>query len=75
MAPDQKEFVRSEVQKLLDTNIIKEVNYSDWVANVVLATKENCQWHHSVNYTGVNRACPKDLYPLPPIDQLVDATV
>lgn len=75
MIPDRKEFVRFEVQKLLVANIIKEVHYSDWLTKVVLDIKENGHWHLCIDYTIVNLACLKDPYLLPPIDELVDATM
>ena len=54
---------------------IEEVKYSRWLSNVVLVKKSNGSWRMCVDYTSLNRACPKDCYPLLRIDQLVDATV
>ncbi|KAL5555503.1 hypothetical protein UlMin_037739 [Ulmus minor] len=51
-----------------------EANYPDWIANVVLVKKANGNWRVCVDFTDLNRACPKDSFPLPRIDQLVDAT-
>ncbi|KAK0579890.1 hypothetical protein LWI29_033143 [Acer saccharum] len=39
-----------------------------------LVKKKNKQWRMCVNFTDLNKACPKDSFPLPRIDQLVDAT-
>lgn len=59
MVPDKKMFLRSKVQKLC-INIIKEVHYSKWVANIVLITKKNGQWLQYIDYMGVKRVFPKD---------------
>ena len=54
---------------------IQEVYYPDWLANVVMVMKENCKWRMCVDFTDLNKACPKDNYVLPHIDQLMDSTV
>nr|XP_027103133.1 uncharacterized protein LOC113724429 [Coffea arabica] len=71
-APERKEVVKSEVGKLLDAKIVKEVYYPTWLANPVLVKKEERAWRMCVDFTNLNKACPKDCYPLPRIDQLVD---
>ena len=53
---------------------IREVYYPDWLANVVMVKKANGKWRMCVDFTDLNKACPKDSYPLPRIDQLVDST-
>ena len=53
---------------------IREVYYPDWLANVVMVKKANEKWRICVNFTDLNKACPKDSYPLFHIDQLVDST-
>ena len=47
----------------------------DWLANVVMVKKANGKWRMCVDFTDLNRACPKDSYPLPRIDTLADSTV
>ena len=49
--------------------------YPDWLANVVIVKKANGKWRMCVDFTNLNRACPKDSYPLPWIDTLVDSTI
>ena len=48
--------------------------YPDWLANVVIVKKANGKWRICVDFTDLNRACPKDSFPLPWIDALVDST-
>ena len=50
------------------------MEYPDWLANVVLVKKANGKWRLCIDFTNVNRACPKDSFPLPQIDLIVDAT-
>jgi hypothetical protein len=64
-----------ELSRLLATGFIKEVQHLDWIANPVLVPKKNGKWRVCVNYTSVNKACSKDPFPLPRIDQVVDLTV
>ena len=54
---------------------IWEVYYPNWVANVVMVKKANGKWRMCVDFIDLNKACPKDSYPLPRIDQLVDSTM
>lgn len=63
-----------EVDKLIAAGSIKEVCYPDWLANGVMVKKANGKWRVCVDFTDLNKACPKDSFPLPSIDQLVDST-
>ena len=58
----------------MKAGFIKEFKYSDWLANVVLVKKPSGKWRMCVDFTDLNKACPKDDYPLPKIDKLVDST-
>ena len=69
------EAVKSEVTKLKQVKAIKEVFYPQWLANTVVVKKKTRKWCVCVDFTDLNRACPKDPFPMPRIDQLVDATV
>ena len=59
---------------MLSAGFIREVYYLDWLANVILVKKANGKWRMCVDFTDLNKACPKDGFPLPRIDQLVDST-
>ena len=59
---------------MLEADLICEVTYPEWVANVVLVKKANGKWRVCVDYTDLNASCPRDPYLLPSIDQLIDAT-
>ncbi|RVX09469.1 Transposon Ty3-I Gag-Pol polyprotein [Vitis vinifera] len=72
--PDRQEVIRNEIDKLLEAGFIREVSYPDWLANVVVVPKKEGKWRVCVDYTNLNNACPKDSFPLPRIDQIVDST-
>ncbi|RVX00899.1 Transposon Ty3-I Gag-Pol polyprotein [Vitis vinifera] len=72
--PDRQEVIRNEIDKLLEAGFIREVSYPDWLANVVVVPKKEGKWQVCVDYTNLNNACPKDSFPLPRIDQIVDST-
>jgi len=72
MGEEKRNAAALEVQKLLEARFIKEIHYITWLANVVLVKKSNGQWRMCVDYTSLNKACPKDAYPMPSIDRLVD---
>ncbi|KAL0394568.1 UNVERIFIED_CONTAM: Pro-Pol polyprotein [Sesamum latifolium] len=53
---------------------IEEIQFPEWLSNVVLVSKPERKWRMCIDFRDLNRACPKDFYPLPRIDQLVDST-
>jgi len=65
--------VKEETQKLLSVGHIREIQYPEWLANVVMVKKANGEWRMCVDFTDLNKACPKDSYLLPSIDALVDS--
>ena len=73
-APVHAEAVQKEVEKLLQAGAIREIQYPTWLSNTVVVKKKNGKWRVCVDFTNLNQACPKDPFPLPKIDQLVDAT-
>ena len=73
-APGRDNAIKEEVQKLTTTQFVREVYYPDWLANMVMVKKANGKWRMCVDFIDLNKACPKDSYPLPCIDQLVDST-
>ena len=54
--------------------MIREIFFPRWLVNTVVVKKKNGKWRVCVDFTDLNRACPKDPFPMPKIDQLVDAT-
>jgi hypothetical protein len=66
--------IGEDVMKLLSAGFIREVFHPELLANPVLVKKKNKKWRICVDYTSLNKACPKDSFPLPRIDQVVDST-
>ncbi|XP_057446220.1 uncharacterized protein LOC130738281 [Lotus japonicus] len=72
MGEEKAEDVKVETNKLLEAGFIREVKYPTWLANVVMVKNANGKWRMCTDYTDLNKHCPKDSYPLPNIDKLVD---
>ena len=72
--PERQKAINEEVGKLLQAGAIREVEYPEWLANIVLVTKANGKWRLCIDFTDINKACPNDSFPLPRIDLIVDAT-
>ena len=70
---EKSRALKEEVEKLRENGFIREAYYPSWVANPVLVPKPNGKWRTCVDFTDLNKACPKDCFPLSMIDQLVDA--
>jgi hypothetical protein len=73
MFDDKVIVVKSEVQRLLHATVIREVMYSKWLANTVPVKKKNGKWRMCIDFTDLSKAMPKDNYPLPRMDQVVDS--
>ena len=72
---DHSDAIKDEVIKLKQVRAIKEVFYLKWLANTVVVKKKNEKWRVCVDFTDLNKACLKDPFLMPRIDQLVDAIV
>ena len=71
---EKRQAIGEEIAKLEAAGFIKEVFHPEWLAKPVLVKKKNGKWRMCVDYTSLNKACPKDPFPLPRIDQIVDST-
>jgi hypothetical protein len=73
--PNKREAIRVELAHLVAAGFIREVLHPEWLANPVLVLKKNkVDWRMCVDYTDLNKHCPKDPFGLPRIDQVVDST-
>ncbi|GJX61940.1 reverse transcriptase domain-containing protein [Tanacetum coccineum] len=61
-----------KVEELTKANILREVKYQTWVSNLVIVKKDEGRWNWCIDFTDINKACPKDCYPLPESDQKVE---
>ena len=71
---DRQKIIRDKIDKLLEAGFIREVEYPDWLANVIVVPKKEGKWRVCVDYTNLNNACSKDSFLLQQIDQIVDST-
>jgi hypothetical protein len=72
--PNRKAML-SEIHRLQEAGFIKEVKEATWVANPVLVPKKHTEiLRMCVDFTCLNKHCPKDHFPLPRIDQIIDST-
>ncbi|CAA0833721.1 Unknown protein, partial [Striga hermonthica] len=72
--PDRQKALEEEVNKLIDNKFVKEAKYPTWISNPVLVKKATGLWRLCIDFSDLNQACPKDSYPIPHIDYMVDAT-
>jgi len=72
---EKRQAIKDETHKLLAAGHIREIQYPEWLANVVLVRKSSGKWRMCVNFTDLNKAFPKDSCPLPSIDALVDSVL
>jgi hypothetical protein len=72
MSNEKAEASRAEVQRLLDVGFIREVTYSQWLANVVMVRKRNGKWQMCTDFTNLNKCFPKDNFPLTRINKMVN---
>jgi len=68
------EAIQSEVKKLIDSGFIREEQHPNWVANIVPVTKKNGKIWVCIDFRDLNEACPKDKFPLPNTDVMIDNT-
>ena len=73
LPPERSDIIMEEVQRLLTAEAIRPVLYPTWLSNTVVVQKKNGKWRVCVDFADLNKVCPKDHFPLPRIDQLVDS--
>jgi ribonuclease HI len=73
MSDEKTEAAKAEVHRLLEANFIEPIAYPTWLANVVMVQKKSGKWRMCIDFTSLNKAYPKDNFPLPRIDKIVDS--
>jgi hypothetical protein len=73
-AEDRKQVIEVEVGKLLAVGFIRECKHPVWLANPVLVPKKTGRLRICIDYTDLNKHYPKDPFPFPHIDKVVDST-
>jgi hypothetical protein len=71
----KRKAIAAELHRLENIGFIREIKTSTWVSNLVIIPKKNTDvCRIFVDYTSLNKHCPKDPFPLPRIDQIIDST-
>jgi hypothetical protein len=73
MFDEKTEVAKAEVHRLLEARFIEPIAYPTWLANVVMVQKKSGKWRMCIDFTNLDKACPKDNFPLPRIDKIVDS--
>ncbi|GJU69186.1 hypothetical protein Tco_1255445 [Tanacetum coccineum] len=73
LGPDRSIAARKEVEELIRAGILWEAVHQTWVANLVMVKKSDEGWRMCVDFTDINKACPKECYPLPEIKWKVES--
>jgi hypothetical protein len=73
MSHEKTKAAKAEVHRLLEARFIEPIAYPTWLANVVMVQKKSGKWRMYIDFTSLNKACPKDNFPLPQIDKIVDS--
>lgn len=72
---ERRRTIGKEIARLQAADFIKEVIHIEWLANhAPVPKKDTTELRMYIYYTALNKACPKDLFPLPRIDQVIDST-
>jgi hypothetical protein len=72
---DKKAAIKKGIAKLMVAGFIREILHPDWLKNLILVQKKNTtEWRICVDYTDLNKHCPKDPFGLPRTDQIIDST-
>jgi putative transposase len=71
---EKRKAIGEEIARLLTAGFIMEVLHPDWLANPVLVLKKNNTWRMCIDCMSLNKACPKDPFVLPRINQVIDFT-
>ncbi|MBS2634161.1 RNA-directed DNA polymerase, partial [Salmonella enterica subsp. enterica serovar 1,4,[5],12:i:-] len=72
--PEIYDRVKEEINRLLEANFIRPCRYADWISNIVPVEKKGTsKIRVCIDFRNLNRATPKDEYPMPIADMLIDA--
>ena len=70
--PRKAPTIKAEVEKLLNAGFIYPILLTEWVSNLILVNKKKGTIRVCMDFRDLNKACPKDKFPMPFIDQILD---
>jgi hypothetical protein len=75
MRTEVLEEVKKEIEKMLEVGFIRPCKYAEWISSIVPVQKKDGRWQVCVDFRDLNRATPKDEYPMPVAETLINAVV
>jgi hypothetical protein len=66
------EEVKKEIEKMLEVGFIRLCRYIEWISSIVPIQKKDGRWRVYVDFRDLNRATPKDEYPMPVTEMLIN---
>jgi hypothetical protein len=74
--PEKAKSMGEEINRLLEAKFIKEIKEATWLSPPVMVEKKDTKiYRMCIDFTALNKHCPKDYFPLPRIDQIIDSTM
>jgi hypothetical protein len=73
MRTEVLEEVKKEIEKMLEAGFIRPCRYAEWISSIVLIQKKDGRWRVYVDFRDLNRATPKDEYPMHVVETLINA--
>ncbi|KAL1333382.1 hypothetical protein AAHE18_11G096500 [Arachis hypogaea] len=73
-APEVVQKIKEEIERLLKAKFIRTARYVNWISNIVPVMKKNGKLRVCIDFRDLNSATPKDEYPMPIADMLIDST-
>jgi hypothetical protein len=72
MRTEVLEEVKKEIEKMLEVGFIRPCRYAEWISSIVPVQKKDGRWRVCVDFRDLNRATPKDEYPMPIAEMLIN---
>jgi hypothetical protein len=73
--PEKARSMGEEINRLLEAKFIREIKEATWLSPLVMMEKKDTKiYRMCIDFTALNKLCPKDYFPLPRIDQIIDST-
>jgi hypothetical protein len=72
MRTEVLEEVKKEIEKMLEAGFIRPCRYDEWISSIVFVQKKDGRWRVCMDFRELNRATPKDEYPIPVAETLIN---
>jgi hypothetical protein len=75
MRTEVLEEVKKEIEKMLEAGFIRPCRYAEWISSIVPVQKKDGRWWVCMDFRDLNKATPKDEYPMSVTETLINAAV